>query len=111
MHAERQHPGQRRAEVDPAAVFHRDNRLPARARIAAERKHRDLRVNAWRHHTRRVGTHGQLFRAGLAPAGRRRPAAAAFQREDEIEHSASVTTAGDNLPNPPSGHLFTRSCV
>ena len=37
----------------------------------------------------------KLSRADVTPSGRRRAAAAAFQRQNEVEHTASVAAAGD----------------
>jgi len=44
---------------------------------------------------RRVGRYIELLGAGFTPARRWRAAAAAFQREDEIEHACSVASWGD----------------
>jgi hypothetical protein len=54
-------------------------------------------MHARGHDVRFVGAHQELARACVAPAGRRHPAAAAFQRENQVEHAASVAPAGDSL--------------
>ena len=91
-----------RADQVGAAVFlDRHDRLAARAGVAAQRE-----APAPPGRTRGVTTcgssaaHRQSPRARVAPAGRRRPAAAALQRQDQVEHAASVAPGGDMSVRP-----------
>src|ERR1700733_15515911 len=103
MHAESQRPRQRRPQIGPAAVFHRDDRPPPRPRVAAEREYRDSRVDARGDDARRVETDREFVGAGRTPSRRRRPATIALQRKNQIQHSESVTTWTDNYTVGPAG--------
>lgn len=85
-----------RDEVATAVLFHSEDRLTTHARVAAEREHRHLWVNTRTHHVRFTGSHRQLGGTGGTPAGRRRTAATAFQRQDEVKHTPSVAVTGDS---------------
>ena len=74
------------AEVAAAVFLQREDRLAAGADVAAQREHRDLRVDARVHHVRLIGSHRQFVGAGVTPAGGGRPATAALQRQDQVEH-------------------------
>ncbi|BBY07523.1 hypothetical protein MNVI_28410 [Mycobacterium noviomagense] len=74
-------------EVGATVLLHRHDRLPAGTGIAAEREHGHLRVDARAHYVRRIRGYLQLLGACFTPARRRRAAAAAFQREEKIEHA------------------------
>src|SRR6202012_2010884 len=87
----------------PAAVFHRDDRAPPRPRVAAEREHRHLRVDARGDDARRVETDREFVGAGRAPSRRQRAATTAPQRKDQSKHSQSVTTRTDNYAVGPAG--------
>jgi hypothetical protein len=54
-----------------------------------------VRVDARTDQMRLVRLDDEFHGARIAPAGRRRPAAAAFQRQDQIEHGVSVAGRGD----------------
>ena len=95
MHAESQRPSQRRQQIGAAVVFRRDDRPPPRARVAAEREHRHLRVDARSDDARRVETDREFVGAGRAPSRRRRPAATALQWQNQIQHGASVPSRTD----------------
>ena len=94
MHTDGQHAPQRLDEVAAAALLHRQDRLATRAGVAAEREHRNLRVDAGVHHNRLLGGHRQLFAAGVTPPGRGRAAAPTFQRQDEVEHPRQCAAWG-----------------
>ena len=93
-----QRAGERLDQVGAAVLLDRDDGLAARAGIAAEREDRHAGIEPRSDQVRLVGLDGQFPRAGGAPPGRRRAAAPAFQRQDEVEHARSVSVAviGDN---------------
>lgn len=111
--AEGQRVCERRDEVGAAAIFHRDDRFSSHAGVAAECEHRHSRVDAGGYGVGLLFGGGQFVGAGLAPAGLRRAAAAAFQRQDQIEHACSVAVRGDRRASKRGGQSgnCTRRCV
>ena len=95
-----QRTGQRRDQIAPTAFLVGDDGLPARAGVAAQREHRHPRVDARADQVRLVDVDQQRGGAGLTPAGGRRPAAAALQWEDQIEHEPSLAF-GYDMPIRP----------
>ena len=80
--SESQRLGQRRQQISPATVFHRNDRPPPRPRVAAEREHRHLRVDTRGDDARRVEIRSRVRRrrprtiGSTAPHSRRIPAEA-----------------------------------
>lgn len=80
-------------EVASAVLLERDDGLPTRAGVAAESEDRHAGIDARGDEVRLVGVDLECRSAGIAPPGRRRTAASAFEREDEVEHGFSVAVA------------------
>ena len=103
---------ERADQVGAAVLLDRHDRVAAGARVPAEREDGHAGV------TRGVMRCGSSVRtrssprAGVAPPGRRRAAAAALQRKNQVEHVASVAAGGD-IPTACASvtSAATRSCA
>ncbi|GFG77659.1 hypothetical protein MPRG_09350 [Mycobacterium paragordonae] len=85
-------------EVAAAALLERQDGLAPDAGVAAEREHRNTRIDAGTDHQRFAGFDSEGGRACRTPSGGGSSAAAALQRRDQIEdleHVASVAAGGD----------------
>ena len=86
--------------IRSAVLLGGHDRGAARAGVAAQREHRHSRVHAGVDQSRVIWFESELARAGVAPSRGRGTAAAAFERQHQVEHEASVaiTTDTDFVP-------------
>lgn len=95
MHADGQRLGQRHDQIPAAVLLDRENRLATGTDVAPECEHRCAWIDARVDQVRFVGLDDEFPGARIAPARRRGPAAAALQRQDQVEHGPSLAGTGD----------------
>ncbi len=87
VNAERERMRQRSDEVGATLLLDRDDRVAPRSGVATECEHRDARVITRGDEMRAVIDDLQHLRTGVTPPGGGGAATAAFQWQDEIEHT------------------------